>query len=639
MPNLPPPRAATLTIDQLRLSPFNVRLNQVDARPTAPLKASIAAAGIEQSLAVHPMRGHKNQWGVLAGGRRYRCVRELVDEKVLPADFAVPVLIHDVEDVELVARSLDENLMRKDLRFYETCAAMVREQRLGRSAKEIATRHGQELTFVRRALRLGELAKPVFDAFAEGRISTDQAQAFGATADLALQQAAFAALMAGPEHGRTPAAIRAWLRIDDQEVAKLLRFAGDEYRAGGGAFEPDLFADGLDASGRVTDEPLLRRVADEKVQALRVRTRERVGRPDLRFVPAPPQAAHYAGPEWSLHIPLEGDAKLPEGEVVGHIAIGEDGEPEVTFWWANRAARDGKVKPAAAPKPLHAPGPVKAGAAIGHQFDDSRLKADALIKEEAGLTAEGTATLRSIRRAILRAALIKDARDGRQLGRDYLVFAQCRLLLPRDLVFGPRDAEVGMKRLTATDPDGETARAQIEASEAGKAWQGAIRDLKGEPFLTERDHAAAFLDFCNAAPATKELAAAVVAGIALERSLDAAGYECPVHDALAVQARVAHPAGIRRWWRPSPAFLRMLPRAEQLAIAEPFVERAAFGTWQRLKVDELTPLVLKVVTGASTSVRKSLAAAAAEWVHPLLRFRRDAGVRTPAAERELEAAE
>ena len=639
--------STTLTIDQLRLSPLNVRTNQVDQAATSALEASIKSEGLLQALSVHPMRGNVKVWGVFAGGRRYRSIRALVDRGDLPKDFEVAVVVHEAPDAEIVARSLAENMLRRDLRPYEECAAIARENKLGHTPEQIAQRHGQEIDWVRRLVRLGNLAKPVFDAFAAGRLSADQAKAYGATEDHALQVAAFEAIDGRAEHARKADAIRAWLRINDAEEGKLLRFVGaDAYRDAGGGYELDLFADPADERGRVADAPLLRRLAESKVEALRAEARTLVNRPDLRFVPQPPHGA-YGGPDYTLMVVPEGDdgnARLPEGDVVACVQVLPTGDGETSFWWASRKAMDDATKPARAARPERAERrrplsviSLDAGAAIteGNGYE-ARQKADALIKEEAGLTAEGTHVLRSLRRAILRAALVQDAREGRVLGRDYLVWAQLRILLPTTGSFGASQAQVGMKGIGRGDTDVDAARDQINASQAGKHWQAAIRELQGQSFMTEADLAAAFLDFRNAPQKTRDIAAAVVAGIAIERSLDADGYQVPVHDTVAVQARVATDRAIRHWWTPTPAFLAMLPRAERLAIAEPFVERVVFGTWQRLRADELTPQILKVVTGAATSLRKTMQIAAAQWVHPLLRFRTDARV-SPAE--QLEAAE
>jgi len=407
----------TLSIDQLRLSPLNVRTNESDASATTALEASILAEGVLQSLSVHPMRGSVKLYGVFAGGRRYRSIRRLVDRGDLPRDFPVPVIVNEAADVEIVARSLSENMLRRNLRSYETCAAIVRERNLGHTPEQIAARHGQELTWVNRALRLGDLAKPVFEAFAAGRLSDEQVRAFGATGDHERQLAAFEALSAGPEHARTPAAIRAWLRVDDREAGRLLRFVGrDAYLAAGGSIERDLFAEGEDESGIVTNDKLLRQLADEKVANLREDTRARFGRPEMRFISRKPEGT-YGGPDWILHVntPAEGE-QLPDGDVVACVEIPENGDAEVSFWWPDRKAmlaatrKDSKDKEQRSAPSTRSAGRLRAGSAIGQQCDGARQEADALIKEEAGLTAEGVQVMRSIRRAILRGAIVQDAR-------------------------------------------------------------------------------------------------------------------------------------------------------------------------------------------------------------------------------------
>ena len=633
----------TLSIDQLRLSPLNVRTNEADASATTALEASILAEGVLQSLSVHPMRGNTKLYGVFAGGRRYRSIRRLVDRGDLPRDFSVPVIVNEAADVEIVARSLSENMLRRDLRSYETFAAIVRERNLGHTAEQIAARHGQELTWVNRALRLGDLAKPVFEAFAAGRLSDEQVKAYGATGDHEAQRAAFEALSAGPEHARTPAAIRAWLRVDDREAGRLLRFVGREaYLDAGGAIERDLFAEGEDESGIVTNDKLLRQLADEKIASLREDTRARFGRPDMRFLTRKPEGT-YGGPDWILHVntPAEGEP-LPEGDVVACVEIPENGEAEVSFWWPDRKTMLAATRKDSADKePRSAPssrsaGRLKAGSAIGQQYDGARQQADALIKEEAGLTAEGVQVMRSIRRAILRGAIVQNAREGRTLGRDYLVWAQLRMMLPTG-TYPDRPDQVGMRAIASGEADPDPARAQINEIEAGKVWQAAVRELQAEPFLTDSDLAAAFQSFLDAPQKARDLAAAVVAGIALERSLEADAYIVRVHDVLAVQARVAHVQGLRHWWQPSAAFLDLLPTGERRAIAEPFVDEKTYAAWAKYKSAELTPLVLRVVEGSAPVIRTmNLKIAAAQWVHPLLHFRTDAGVRIAA---ELEAAE
>lgn len=631
-------RAATLRIDQIQVSPFNVRTNEVDANDVAGLEASILENGLLEPIIVHPM--DVCGYGALAGGRRTRSIRNLVERGALPADWPVPVIVHDdLEPAQLLELSLSENMLRRDLRDYEVFAAVAEMHRQGEPPEQIARALGQRQQWVDQALRLGNLAAEIFLAFEAGKIDLEQARAFGATQDLELQAQAFAALGTGPAHLRTPAAIRAWYRIEDKEAEKLLRFVGhDAYAAAGGWYERDLFDTGADGRGRVSDDPLLRQLADAKVASLRVGVREQTGRAELRFQALPPSST-YGGPEWALHVtPVEEGDKLvlPDGDIVATIAIDDAGEADVSFWWASRRAMEGD-RPKA---PTARRERVAAGSAIGQQYDGSRQKADAVIKEEAGLTQEGTATLRSLRRMILRAAIVQKAHEGSTLGRDYLVWAQLRMLLSTAGKYGHAEgsAEVGMRALTSPDPDAPGALPLIRDSEAGKTWSKALETIAKQGFLTDPDLGRAFIAYRRATPAIQELAAAVVAAIALERSLDADGYRVAVHDVVAAQAGLATQQGIRHWWSPTAPFLNLLPTAERAAIAEPFVERVTFASYGRMKSDELTPAVLRVVTGGASETRKMQQTAAAQWVHPLLCFRMDPGVgRVPA--QQLEAAE
>ncbi|MGI4732911.1 MAG: ParB/RepB/Spo0J family partition protein [Janthinobacterium lividum] len=636
--------STTLCIDQLRLSDLNVRTNQIDATETAALEASILAEGLIHALAVHSLED--GLFGVFAGGRRYRSIRNLVDRGDLPADWSIAVTVHTAAPVEIVARSLDENMLRRQLQPYEEYAALALEAQLGRTPEQLAERHGQRLLWIHQALRLGQLAPEVFEALERGELSVDQAKAIGATADQDLQREAWRRFSQMPAAARTPATIRAWLCVGDQDAGRLLRFVGEEaYRSAGGGWEADLFSDGTDEVGRVTDDALLRRLADAKVETIRAATRTATARPDLRFLTQAPRSG-YGGPDYTLAITPEerdGHLPLPDGDVAAVVEIALSGGVTVTYWWADRKAYNAATRATAKPEtklaraaPHRTAGAVAPGAAIGQQYDDSRQKADAAIKEETGLTKEGIDALRSIRRAILRTALVRDAREGRTLARDYLIWAQLRMLVsPTGDDFGTAtERQTGIRRLAAggLETDGDVARGIIGASEAGKEWGKAVASLQQRSFCRDKDLGGAFLDFLAADEATRALAAAIVAGLALERSLDAFGYDIAVHDVLAVRARLSHPANIRRWWTPTAAFLRLIPRAEQLAIAEPLMERAVFGTWQRLRIDELLPLVLKLVTGKATNVRKSMATAAADWVHPLLAFRVDAGRAAPAQE-------
>ena len=625
--------STTMTIDQLELSPHNVRTHRPDMLETGAIERSLLASGQMFPLLVHPWKGRKDRWGVFAGGRRWRSFKNLIERGELPRDHPIDVVVRDLPDVELTELSLAENLLRRDLRRYEEFAAVLKAHRRGASPDEIAHAIGQELTWVRGALRLATLAPPLLAALETERLSLEQAQAFGATEDHALQVAAWKDLCGtGDMLGQhtTGAVIRARLKVGDPELQRLLAFVGDEtYREAGGRFELDLFAGQAEQRGRVADETILRDLIDVKLGEIRTAQRQRVGR-EVRFQAKPPQTT-WGSTDHALEIAVseadDGSIELPAGDVVGTIAIGAGGTADVRWWWASHAAKRGKKPPAegratvASPRATHS-GPIGVGTAIGGgSYDNARSRADAALKEQEGLTADGVSIMRSIRRSVLRAGLIDAARSGSSLGRDYFTWAQLRLHLTRkDAYTADRSEHIGMRGLASADPDGEPARPFLDGSEADRSWKEAIAELKAQGFIAEIDPAKALTLYRQAPQSVKLLAEAVVAGLGLERSLAADGYRIPAHDELAAHAGVASDASVRRWWRPTAAFLELLPIAERRAIAEPFLEPKAFAGWTKLKSAELTPLALRVVEGTAPSTRKAMQQAAGEWVHPLLAF-------------------
>lgn len=627
----------TMTIDQLELSAHNVRTNRQDQMATDAIERSLLASGQMFPLLVHPMKGRKDRWGVFAGGRRWRSFKNLIERGELPRDHPIEVVVRDLADVQLTELSLAENLLRRDLRPYEEYAAVLKAQQRGAAPDEIARAIGQEPVWVKRALRLATLAPRLLAALETGRLSVDQAQAFGSTEDQGAQLAAWAALIGTGDavaSGTTAAQIRAQLKVGDAELERLLKFVGDDaYRDAGGQFELDLFAEQPQQRGRVTDEALLRGLVATKLDTVRAEQRALAGR-DVRFQAKPPQTS-YGTTDASLQIEPEyfdnGPLILPSGDVLGTIDITPAGEVSVRWWWASTAARsaaarkakgEGKPVKAATPVAPRTGAPIAAGEALGQTFWGERQRADGAIKEETGLTADGVQVMRSLRRAVLRAALVDDAQIGGTLAADYLVWAQLRMHLSAAGRNGMAEsaAEVGMQRLHSADADGEPARPHVDDSNAGRTWRQALALLKNKPFLTAPDLVDAFGAYRQADPRLKQLAAGVAATLALERSLDADGYRIPVHEAIAVGLGLDRPDAVRRYWQPTAAFLELLPIADRRAVAEPFLEPNAFAGWTKLKGAELTPLVLRVVEGTAPSTRTDQRAAAGRWLHPLLRF-------------------
>lgn len=638
---------AMLRVDQLDISRFNCRLNTEDAEAVDVIARSLPERGLIHALQVHPMLGSK-KYGVYAGGRRFRAHKRCIAEGTLPRDHLIAVeILEGASDAELLELSLLENLPRRDLRDYEQYAGVKRAVALGHTLEQVCAALGQDLLWGRRALRMANLAPPIFQALSEGRITTEQAIAFGATEDQECQMAAWREMAGATQslhRSKTQAEIRRALSIGDAELDRLMLFVGeDAYRAAGGGWELDLFVDDQDARGRLTAIGALRELADAKLDEVRADLRSRVGR-DVRFQPAPPPHPEYAGTEdYSLRIyvsDVEQTIKLPAGDVVGVLKVGQDGKPVVTWWWASRRAKHGATK---RDRPTASPVAAKTAVALRDPHSPTARAAAEQVKDESGATRDMTQVLTCQRRAVLGAMVIDHQRGGGTVAQDLLVWSQCLILLhPGDHNL---PGKLGIGRLGQYSPDPPEAAGHLRAMPAQRVLDQAMRDLSKRPCFAGVDPAAEFQLYRREPLTTKQLAAGLVVRLTLERSLNADFYRQPVHDALAAEMRAGDDESVREYWTPTAELLGAFPKDRQLEIAEPFVESATFGTWQRLKADEITALVLRVVLGASANIRRRLQAQAAKWVHPLLRFEpaaaampaRQDGEVVPA--RETEAAE
>lgn len=676
-----------LTIDQLDLSPFNARTDNRSLTPEAiaAMATSLSTRGQIMPIVVHPMRGRKDKFGVFAGQRRWRAFKALIEAGTLPRDHPIDAMVREAEsEADLIALSTAENSMRWDLYPYETYAALARSRRRGATVEEIASIMGQDVDWVRRGVRLGMLPEPIFRAYAEDEISLDCAKAFAATEDAQLQLHVFARFKEQPRHLRTATTVRQMLKVGDRELAKLLKFVGEEeYRARGGRFELDMFAEQDEHRGIVTDEGLLRDLAAAKFDELRKSIRASANRPLLRFAAEPPMN-DFQMVDRSLQVepkpiplpteaqallerlrgeqdaleeqaralvdaggdPLPGseaaiaaiDARyvpneaaiaaieasraivLPQGDIFATIDLDDDGKPDVRFWWKDHKARAAVDRPAAATRPSKAPAPLREGAALapptGEPFT-ARKQADAQAKDETGLTQEGVQSMRSLRRAILRAQLLEDSQAGGEVAIDYFVWGQLRLLLTRDT-----RAAIGLTGLIPPDRDTPEARELIEATTMNR-YDHALRDLADWPCFTMADLRAAFEAYRYLDRSKREEAATLLACAALERSLNADGYRIPLHDAVAAATSLDAPHSIREFdaFTPTAEFFALFGKDHRLELALPFVDRATVASWAKRKSAEQCDQLARVFVDQTAELIEGTEDAASNWVHPLLQFR------------------
>lgn len=324
-------------------------------------------------------------------------------------------------------------------------------------------------------------------------------------------------------------------------------------------------------------------------------------------------------------IDLRRSLALPDGDIFATLEIDQDGMLETRFWWASRKAKRDAEKPAAPAKPVSAgpiakpaagattralmPKPSPGGLALDNSYGyGQRQTADAAIKDEFGLTADGVQIMRALRREVLRCGLLDDAEQNGTYGRDYAIWCLLRSELGSEYGF-----QLGARRLSGGYETGvgtsEIVSPHVKRSIAGMRWEKERDRLRDHSSMVLKDLPAAFTAFHNETSIWKDKAAAFLAGLMLERSLNAPGYQVPLHDLLAAGVNLRD-EDLRTYAEPTEELIDLLPKAQRLALAEPHVDKTAFGTWGKLKASELTAPVTRALRKAE------------HWVHPLMRFER-----------------
>ena len=138
-----------------------IPIAQIDPNPDQPrqvmgdlseLIASIESQGIIEPLVVRP-RGDRFQ--IIAGERRYQAA-------VQAGLHELPVVIRDVDEMEMLELALIENLQRKDLTPFEEAEALhgLAEQ-CGYTHEDLARRLGKSRTSVTESLALAAMPEDV----------------------------------------------------------------------------------------------------------------------------------------------------------------------------------------------------------------------------------------------------------------------------------------------------------------------------------------------------------------------------------------------------------------------------------------------------------------------------------------------
>lgn len=142
---------------------------RMDEQALGELAASIRAQGVMQPILVRPAR--EGRFEIIAGERRWRAAR-------MAGLSTVPALVREVPDRQALAVSLIENIQREDLNPIEEAAGVKRLiEEFGMTHEQAAEALGRSRSAVTNLLRLLELAPPVRELLADGRLQMGHARA------------------------------------------------------------------------------------------------------------------------------------------------------------------------------------------------------------------------------------------------------------------------------------------------------------------------------------------------------------------------------------------------------------------------------------------------------------------------------
>lgn len=248
----------------LELSPLNVRKTGGDEGISA-LAELINAEGVLQNLSAYETPQGESEtetrFAVVAGGRRWRALRQLLSEGRIVSEYPVPCLVVDYE--RAVQISLTENSAREPMHPADEFEAFKALIDSGQTTEDVAARFGVTPVVVQRRLKLANVHPKFIALYRDGVITLEHVTAFTVTDDHTRQLEVWESL---GKHGRSPDMLRQGLTQHEVSMrAPVARFVGlKAYQKAGGVVRRDLFAEEDDDVG--LDGDLVRKLAMAKLE-------------------------------------------------------------------------------------------------------------------------------------------------------------------------------------------------------------------------------------------------------------------------------------------------------------------------------------------------------------------------------------
>lgn len=267
----------SVAINTLIPHPANVRSKSPEAyepENIAHLTASISVLGLIQPLLVQKLDG---KFAVLAGGRRYAALKELVDDKAAKGFTAKTKIDCRLvpEDCDVTtALSLAENVTQAPMNAIDEFEAFARMMEVdGQTPETIAKTFGTTVAAVKGRLRYGLIHPDIRAAARAKTITLDTMKAFADHPSQEVQREVFEALT--KEDGYLQAyTVRQTLKTRGVQVSDDIgAFVRAEYEARGGAIAADL----LEEHSVLEDADLVNAILLEKLTTAAEAARANMG--------------------------------------------------------------------------------------------------------------------------------------------------------------------------------------------------------------------------------------------------------------------------------------------------------------------------------------------------------------------------
>lgn len=155
----------SLKLDQLIESKTNPR-SAFDKAGLDELAASIRGSGVIQPIVTRP---HNGKFEIVVGARRFRAAK-------LAGIEAIPAIVRELTDAEVMEIQLLENLQREDISALdEGLGYRALIDAAGYDVAKVAEKIGKSQSYVYQRLKLADLTKPAQKALAEGKMMAGHA--------------------------------------------------------------------------------------------------------------------------------------------------------------------------------------------------------------------------------------------------------------------------------------------------------------------------------------------------------------------------------------------------------------------------------------------------------------------------------